>query len=84
MLDKSSTMLFSRKEVEREYLKQLLEGIDEALKERGYNSVNQLSGYLLSGDPAYISSHKGARANIQKVERFEIIEELVRSYLEKK
>ncbi|MBR2802779.1 MAG: IreB family regulatory phosphoprotein [Erysipelotrichaceae bacterium] len=84
MADRSSTMVFSSKDVEREYMKQLLKSVEEALKERGYNAVNQLSGYLLSGDPAYISSHKNARTNIQKVERYEIIEELVRFYLESK
>jgi len=84
MADRSSTMLFSSQEVEREYLKQLLKSVEEALVERSYNPVNQLAGYLLSGDPAYISSHKDARNNIQKVERYEIIEELVRFYLESK
>ena len=56
--------------------------VQEALEERGYNSVNQLAGYLISNDPAYISSHKNARTIIQSVERYEIIEELVRAYLE--
>ena len=56
--------------------------MQEALEERGYNSVNQLAGYLISNDPAYISSHKNARTIIQSVERYEIIEELVRAYLE--
>ena len=56
----------------------------EALEERGYNAVNQLAGYLISNDPAYISSHHNARSIIQSVERYEIIEELVRSYLEEK
>ena len=64
-------------------MKQLLKEVSEALEERGYNSVNQISGYLISNDPAYISSHKNARNNIQQVERYEIIEELVRYYLEK-
>ena len=84
MADRSSTMLFSSKDVDREYTKQLLKSVQQALEERGYNAVNQLSGYLISGDPAYISSHNNARSNIQKVERYEIIEELVRSYLESK
>ena len=65
-------------------MKQLLLSVEEALTDRGYNAVNQISGYLMSGDPAYISSHKNARTNIQHVERFEIIEELVRFYLESK
>ncbi|MBQ1477807.1 MAG: IreB family regulatory phosphoprotein [Erysipelotrichaceae bacterium] len=80
----SHTMLFTSEEIKRENMKQLLLSVQEALTERGYNAVNQISGYLISGDPAYISSHKNARNNIQHVERFEIIEELVRFYLESK
>ena len=57
--------------------------VSDALEERGYNSENQIAGYLISNDPAYISSHKNARNLIQKIERYEIIEELVRAYLEK-
>ncbi|MBR4122364.1 MAG: IreB family regulatory phosphoprotein, partial [Erysipelotrichaceae bacterium] len=67
MADRSSTMLFSSKDVEREYTKQLLKSVQQALEERGYNAVNQLSGYLISGDPAYISSHNNARSNIQSI-----------------
>jgi uncharacterized protein (UPF0297 family) len=65
-------------------MKQLLKDVSIALEERGYNAVNQISGYLISNDPAYISSHNNARNNIQQVERYEIIEELVRYYLESK
>ncbi len=54
----------------------------EALKEKGYNPIYQIVGYLLSGDPAYITSHKAARSLIRKLERDELIEELVRSYVE--
>lgn len=53
----------------------------EALKEKGYNPINQLVGYLISGDPAYITSHKDARNQIRQVERDDLIEELVRYYL---
>ncbi len=53
----------------------------EALKEKGYNPINQIVGYLLSGDPAYIPRHNNARNMIRKVERDELIEELVKSYL---
>lgn len=80
----TNTMLFSSEEIRRENMKQLLKTVSEALAERGYNPVNQISGYLMSNDPAYISSHKNARNNIQQVERYEIIEELVRFYLESK
>ena len=53
-----------------------------ALNEKGYNPINQIVGYLLSGDPAYIPRHKDARNLIRKLERDEIIEVLVKSYLE--
>lgn len=52
-----------------------------ALQEKGYNPINQIVGYLLSGDPAYIPRHKDARNLIRKLERDEIIEELVKFYL---
>ena len=57
--------------------------IINGLNERGYNAVHQIAGYLISNDPAYISSHKNARNIIQQIERDEIIEELVKSYLGK-
>ncbi|MBR5754911.1 MAG: IreB family regulatory phosphoprotein [Erysipelotrichaceae bacterium] len=80
----SRTMLFDSQDIKRENMKQLLKEVSKALEERGYNAVNQISGYLISNDPAYISSHNNARNNIQQVERYEIIEELVRYYLETK
>ena len=80
----STTMLFNSEELKRENMKQLLKAVSEALNERGYNSVNQIAGYLMSNDPAYISSYKNARTDTQQVERYEIIEELVRYYLESK
>jgi uncharacterized protein (UPF0297 family) len=52
-----------------------------ALKEKGYNPINQIVGYLLSGDPAYITSHQNARVLIRKMERDELLEELVGTYL---
>ena len=54
----------------------------EALTEKGYNPVNQIVGYVMSGDPTYITSHKGARSLIMKVERDEILEELLRFYID--
>lgn len=80
----SQTMLFTSEEIKRESMKMLLHSVSDALVERGYNAVNQISGYLISNDPAYISSYKDARNNIQKVDSYEIIEELVRYYLESK
>ncbi|MFI3284904.1 MAG: IreB family regulatory phosphoprotein [Erysipelotrichaceae bacterium] len=78
----TETMAFKSEEVRRNNIKQVLKLTKDALEERGYNSVNQMAGYLISNDPAYISSHKNARSIIQSVERYEIIEELVRAYLQ--
>lgn len=54
-----------------------------ALNEKGYNPINQIVGYIMSGDPTYITSHNGARNKIRKLERDEILEELVAYYLKK-
>lgn len=62
-------------------IKETLLTIHEALKEKGYNPNNQIVGYLISGDPAYIPRYKDARNLIRKIERDEIIEELVKYYL---
>ena len=82
MKDITETMSFRSEDLRRDTIKHVLRLVQEALEERGYNSVNQLAGYLISNDPAYISSHKNALTIIQSVERYEIIEELVRAYLE--
>ena len=82
MKDITETMSFRSEDLRRDTIKHVLRLVQEAMEERGYNSVNQLAGYLISNDPAYISSHKNARTIIQSVERYEIIEELVRAYLE--
>lgn len=61
----------------------VLKRVSKALEEKGYNPVNQIVGYILSGDPAYITSYKDARTMIRSIERDEIIEELVKTYLNK-
>ena len=81
-IDISPTVSFDADQIRRENIRQVLMLVRSALEERGYNAINQLAGYLISNDPAYISSHKNARSIIQSVERHEIIEELVRFYLE--
>ena len=80
--DVTPTVSFDAEEVRRENIRQVLMLVRDALDERGYNAINQISGYLISNDTAYICSHKNARSIIQSVERHEIIEELVRFYLE--
>lgn len=59
----------------------MLTDVKNALLEKGYNPVNQIVGYILSGDPTYITSHKGARSSVSKIERNELLEEIVKSYL---
>jgi len=80
MVDKS-TMHFDFEIDKQVETKRVLSEVYEALKEKGYNPISQLVGYIMSGDPTYITNHNGARALITKVERDEMIEELFRVYL---
>lgn len=64
--------------------KDILTQVYEALKEKGYNPISQLVGYILSGDPTYITNYKNARSMIRKLERDEILEEILKNYLETK
>ena len=67
---------------EQEYdVASILKDVYEALTEKGYNPVNQIVGYIMSGDPTYITSHNGARSLIMKVERDELVEELLKEYI---
>ena len=77
------TMMF-RVDVEEKDAATIINMVYDALKEKGYNPINQLVGYLLSGDPTYITSYKSARTLIRKLERDELLEELVSSYLKDK
>ena len=62
-------------------MKKVLDVVYHAMEEKGYNPVNQIVGYIMSGDPTYITSHKGARSLIMKVERDEVVEELLKEYI---
>ena len=76
------TQYFGRLEKEPENeAKRILMAVSNALREKGYNPVNQIVGYILSGDPTYITSHQNARVLIRKLERDELLEELVKDYL---
>lgn len=77
------TMMFRVKTEEAVKAEDILLHVYDALKEKGYNPINQLVGYLLSGDPAYITNHNNARSMIRKLERDELLEELLRKYLGK-
>jgi uncharacterized protein (UPF0297 family) len=61
--------------------REILEQVHKALLGKGYDPINQLVGYLMSGDPVYITSHDQARTKIRRIERYELLEELVRNYL---
>lgn len=77
------TMMFRVKNDEAVKAEDILHHVYQALEEKGYNPINQLVGYLLSGDPAYITNHNNARSLIRKLERDEFLEELLRKYLGK-
>ena len=74
------TMMFKRNR-EKAPVGQTIREVCEALKEKGYNPVNQIVGYIMSGDPTYITSYKGARSLIMKVERDELVEEMLLEYI---
>ncbi|WP_417899489.1 IreB family regulatory phosphoprotein [Bacillus haimaensis] len=78
--DKTMKFNFQEETMEAN-VNEVLSTVHDALQEKGYNPINQIVGYLLSGDPAYIPRHKDARSLIRKIERDELIEELVKSYL---
>lgn len=77
----NETMQFHLEETEKVSTREVLMDVYEALSEKGYHPVNQIVGYIMSGDPTYITSHNGARNKIRKLERDEILEELVTYYL---
>lgn len=79
MLDK--TMTFSLSEDKDQQMKQILTAVYDALREKGYNPINQLVGYILSEDPTYITTHNNARSLIRKLDRDELLRAMVRSYL---
>ena len=81
MVDKE-TMMFKVEKNNADQAREILMAIYQALKERGYNPINQIVGYILSGDPTYITNHKNARNLVRKLERDELLEEILKFYLE--
>ena len=82
-MDSNTTFLFDVSEIDNVLVDQTIKDVYEALEEKGYNTINQIVGYLISGDPGYISSYKESRKKICKLERTQIIEVLLRNYLNK-
>ena len=81
MGDLTNTQYFKVQAEPETGVKIILSTVYEALTEKGYDPVNQIVGYIMSGDPTYITSHKGARSLIMKVERDELVEELLTQYI---
>lgn len=80
MTDKD-TVKFTVPSDDKENMRRILRNVYEALTEKGYNPVNQIVGYLLTEDPTYITNYNNARALIRKLDRDELLQELVRRYL---
>ena len=78
------TRAFSIRDEKEYQIRQVLTEVYEALNEKGYNPVNQIVGYILSEDPTYITTHNNARSLIMKVERDELVEELLTEYIRTK
>ena len=76
-----NTMRFQVEKDKEKDAKEILKKVYEALVEKGYNPINQIVGYILSGDPTYITSHKDARNMIRIIERDELLEKLVKNYI---
>lgn len=77
----NKTQFFRVQKETQPVVKNVISSVYEALSEQGYNPINQIVGYVMSGDPTYITSHNGARSLIMKVERDEIVEELLKDYI---
>ncbi len=81
MEDFGNTQFFQVEAEPENGTKLILDTVYHALTEKGYNPINQIVGYVMSGDPTYITNHKGARSLIMKVERDELVEELLSEYI---
>ena len=79
-MNDSTTALYSVDEFEDKMIRDTLNDVYDALEERGYNPTNQIVGYLISGDPGYISSYKDARTKIQEIDRAKIVEILLMTF----
>ena len=77
----SKTIMFSLKDESEKEMHNALQSVYDSLKEKGYNPINQIVGYLLSEDPTYITNHNNARSLIRKIDRDELMQELVSFYL---
>ena len=81
MSEIEETRVYEASEFQDEMISQVIKEVSQILEERGYNPINQIVGYLMSGDPGYISSHKEARNKLTRFERTKILEVLVKDFL---
>lgn len=81
MLDPNKTIQFSMKDEREEEMRQTMLTVYNALKEKGYNPISQIVGYILSEDPTYITTHNNARSLIRRLDRDELLQALVKNYL---
>ena len=82
MSGNNNTITFSIKEEREEQVKKTLTDVYDSLKEKGYNPINQIVGYILSEDPTYITNYNNARSLIRRIDRDELLQILVKSYLD--
>lgn len=80
-MESENTIFFKVEKEKKSNSKQILRQVYEALVEKGYNPINQIVGYILSGDPTYITSYKDSRSLIRQLERDELLEDLVKEYI---
>ena len=81
MQDLKNTQYFKVEKEPQMKVSDVIDVVYHALSEKGYNPVNKIVGYIMSGDPTYITSHRNARSLIMKVERDELVEEILRAYI---
>ncbi len=77
------TIMFNAEKIQQKTTKEVLETVYAALEERGYNGIDQMVGYILSGDPSYITSYNNARTMISRIDRDDLVEEILKDYLRK-
>ena len=83
-MDTNTTFLFDVSDIDYLLVEETIKEVYNSLEEKGYNPINQIVGYLISGDPGYISNYKETRKKLSKIDRTDIIEVLLRSYLSRK
>ncbi len=82
-MDRNTILFDSLDNNEKQTIKEILDSVYNSLDEKGYNAIDQMVGYILSGDPSYITGHNNARNIIRHIERDDLVEELLKNYLKK-